>query len=212
MKITSIERQKHRNNRYSIFVDKEFSFGLSEKVLSQLQLNIGTSLNPAELVNISEMEDVEKAFQFAIRYHSIRPRSSSEFKVYLTKKKFSEAVINSAMEKLNSLSVINDKEFARMFVSDKLKLRPVSRIMMEILLSKKGIKKELAQSILNKYYTVDSEKKVAAELAKKRIERYIKNKFTEVDLKKVFDFLLRRGFSYSIVTDVLKNIYKTNLI
>ncbi|MDA0986719.1 MAG: RecX family transcriptional regulator [Bacteroidetes bacterium] len=211
MKITSIEKQKRRNNRYSVFIDDKFSFGVSDIVLSNYNLHNGLEIDENELIKISEMEDVERGMRIAFRYNAQRPRSEFEFKTRLAKNKLSKNVINSIIIKLNSSLLINDAEFARMFVADKLKFRPISRIKMENELLKKGISRNLSESILDKYYSESSEKEFATELAKKRFSRYFKNKITDESIKKVMNFLLRRGYSFSLISDVLKLFTKTSV-
>lgn len=205
MKISSIEKQKHHKNRFSIFVDKKFSFGISDNVLTQLNLQIGQDVEPEDVVKISELDDIDKATKLAIRYKSFRPRTELEFKNFLIKKNYSTNVVGEVLKNLHSISFINDAEFARMFVSDRIKLRPASRLLLEKQLQQKGVSKSIASETLNKFYPAASELEIATKLAAKKISHKPKNKLSVAEVNKVVAYLLRRGFSYSIAHEVLKN-------
>ena len=58
--ITKVTSQK-RKGRYNIFVDNEYAFSVSEKILTQFRLLKGTELTSEKIAQIKEAEADSKA-------------------------------------------------------------------------------------------------------------------------------------------------------
>ena len=80
--ITALKAQKNPD-RVSVFLDDEFAFGLYRVVAASLR--VGQTLSEEKIRELEETEDVEKAYQRAINYHSYRVHSESEVRKNLKK-------------------------------------------------------------------------------------------------------------------------------
>ena len=81
--VTSITRQKGRQNRVSIFLDDKYGFGLSLDVVHKFNIHKGQQLTAQEISIINEFELFHKAANTVLRYVSYRPRSESEIRTRL---------------------------------------------------------------------------------------------------------------------------------
>lgn len=85
MKVSKIERQKKQPQRYSIFLNNQFAFGVDEQVLIQFNLRKGMDLDQ-EMVNAILKEDYQqKLYLRGLNYLSYGLRSEEEMRTYLLK-------------------------------------------------------------------------------------------------------------------------------
>ncbi|MCJ7497076.1 MAG: RecX family transcriptional regulator [candidate division Zixibacteria bacterium] len=203
-RITKIEPQKKNPKRRSIFLDGEFAFGLDEEVLYKYGLKIGEELDQKKIDQILESEVKKESKDAALKFLSYRMRSEKEVRDKLKKKEFAQDVIEEVIEDLRRVNLIDDYSFASAFVRDKISNKPQGKILLKQELWKKGIKEETIEKVLKEYFEdEDEELNLAKKLLEKRKKRY-ENLDKNVAKRRMMSFLLRRGFSYKIVKQVLK--------
>ena len=83
--ITSVEPQK-KKERFNIFVDGKFRFGLDAETLVKSGLKVGQEISEKEIEKLVLENEVRKLMDKALRFLSFRPRSESEVRQYLRKK------------------------------------------------------------------------------------------------------------------------------
>ncbi len=211
MLITKIERQKNDKTRRSIFVDGEYSFSVSEDLFYRSNLYENNEITEQEIQNIITTEQLETAKKIAVRYRSFRPRSQKEIEQYLAKKDFSKGIIEQTIQHLYQINLLNDEEFARMLCRDILARKPKGKIVVQQQLQKKGIEKTIIEKILPEFFTEETELQNATTLAQKQYHKLqtSSKKMDEQKIKKrLFDFLLRKGFTTTIVIKIINTIKK----
>uniref|UniRef100_A0A7C4M0P6 Regulatory protein RecX n=1 Tax=candidate division CPR3 bacterium TaxID=2268181 RepID=A0A7C4M0P6_UNCC3 len=124
MQITKIEIQKKRKDRYNIYIDDEFRFGVDEGILIDFDLRKDREISEEEIEKIENEEVVVAAFNSALRSLKLRDRSEKEIRDKLKQKEFAVSAIDKVVEKLYHLDFLNDKRFAEIFVRDRMKLKP----------------------------------------------------------------------------------------
>ena len=65
-KITSIEVQKKQRGRFSVYIDGEFSFGISDIDLYNLNLAVGDVVTEEQMQLIEETIDTQKCRDYAV--------------------------------------------------------------------------------------------------------------------------------------------------
>ena len=200
--ITKIEAQKRRPNRCSVFIDGKFAFGLGEEVAAKFGLKKGQELNEPTLKRILLGEDENKAKETALRFLSFRRRTEKEIKDKLKQKGFDENIIKRTVEKLKEYDLINDLEFATAWVKERLEYKPRGKRLLKQELWKKGIKKEIIDQVLNE--SCQNEDKSALELLERIKSRY-KNLEPQVARRRMYGYLIRRGFTYDVISQVMRN-------
>ena len=101
-----------------------------------------------------------------------------------------------------SLYLINETFAERLIESGKKKL--IGRIKLSYDIYKKGINKQLADELIDKFYTKDEEKDIAVKALNKKTVSLIKYKENDLIFKKkLYDFLQRRGFSSNVIENIL---------
>jgi regulatory protein len=163
------------------------------------------------------MDDLEKNFNRALRFLSFRPRSEKEIVDYLKKKtSYSKAqeeekenleiMISAIVGKLKEHRFINDKEFARIWISQRTKIKPRALRIIKRELAEKGIDKETIDELLvNSENEVPSDFQMAYTLAEKRLKKY-KDLPKQEFFEKMGRYLASRGFTYDIIKEVIGKI------
>jgi regulatory protein len=201
--VTKIESQKRNPKRRSIFIDGKFAFGLDEEVLYKLGVKKGDSLTEQQIQRITKEERKKEAKDVALKILSFRRRTEKQVKDKLQKKGFDEKTIKATIDKLKEFDLINDIEFATAWVKDRLAFKPRGKKLLKQELWKKGIKKEIIEQVTEEL--CQNEDKSALELLEKIKKRY-KDLEEKAAKRRMFNFLLRRGFSYEVARQVLAQL------
>ncbi len=130
-----------------------------------------------------------------------RQRSTSELRSRLRSKGFSEDLVRDALVFLKQKKFIDDKLFARDWISSRAaKSYGSRRIIRELRI--KGVDEDVIEAQIERSGLLGSEDEIAARLARSRLER-----LKGVDLasarRRVYSFLIRRGFSHEAASNAL---------
>ncbi|NLU41902.1 MAG: regulatory protein RecX [Firmicutes bacterium] len=143
------------------------------------------------------MDDLERALDSAYKYLSYRARSIHEVREHLSKKGYSDEVIEEALDRLMQYGYLDDLEFARQFVRSKSDWG--SRRLKYELARKRVHESIIAQTVPSS----DDEISRCRRLAQAYIRR--RGPLLDQTLKrKLWAFLMRRGFASDIVESAVK--------
>jgi regulatory protein len=189
MKITKITQQQKRADRYSVFVDDNYSFSLSESALLESKIHSGQELTKEQVGEFKKLSADDKLYNQTLRYVAMRPRTGWEIETYLERKGGSPALIEQIVNKLTNIGLIDDEKFALAFVADRRLLRPTSRRKLVVELRKKHISSELIEQVVGNEKE-DERTSLAEVIAKKRKQ----TKYQD-DLR-LMRYLASQGFNY----------------
>lgn len=151
----------------------------------------------------------DRYYNLALRFLSFRPRSEKEVLDYLKKKaarnkSLTPEITAKIKAKLVEYNFINDLEFTKFWIEQRIKFKgkPIWTIKFE--LEQKGISKELIDQLLPNYEDKSLlDLTSAKKLAEKKLDFY-RGLPPQKRREKVMNYLLRKGFNYDIVKNVLK--------
>jgi len=213
LKITSVEPQKKNMHRFNIFLDGQFAFGADEDLVVERRLVAGKEIAPEDMEKILFDAEVGKLMEKVYGQFNIRMRSEKEVKDYFRRVSFkrkikdgeeiSDMVIEATIDRAKNKGLINDSEFAKAWMEARSKKYGVNRIRQE--LYQKGIDREIIDRILNNESRIMDGTEVAEKLIEKKMRSW-KN-LEQVKLKKkAYDYLIRRGFEFSIIKTVVEKL------
>ncbi len=130
-----------------------------------------------------------------------RLRSEKEIRLRLKKKKVDQKIIEETVAFLKDQDFINDNYFAHAWLESRLK-RPLGLRRIKEELRQKGIDKEIIDSQIEEVRKNYSEEDIVIEIAQEKFKR-LKNITRELAKRRLYAYLLRRGFSPEIVINVL---------
>lgn len=200
MKITDIKRQKRNQGCFSVYADGKYSFTLTDLELSSSGLRTGQELSADEVAEWQKQGGRGKAFALAVRYVGLRPRSRREVADYLRRKGFSAEESEAAQSRLADNGLLNDRDFAQAWVTNRLALRPRSRRRLAQELAAKGVERDDLEAALGE---LDQESELGALVQviekKRRLPQY-------AELEKLKAYLGRQGYPYDLVKAALERL------
>jgi len=226
MQITKLEYQKNNSDRVNVFVDGKFSFALNTSQIISLGIVSGQELTSVQLQSVMSASDYGFLLSSALNFLSFRQRSEWEIKQYLLKKikskkkkesspdpKENNGLVENIINKLRSLKMTNDEEFAKWLIESRRGSRPKGKMAIEMELSRKGIDREIVHKLLNN----STEDKISElELAKRALGKKAEKLLLINDDKKaslkekdrLLRFLLSKGFNWEVAQTAVEEVVK----
>ena len=200
-KITDLKQQKRNPNRINIYLDGEYSFGLSRIVAAWLQ--IGQMISDDKIAKLKNEDQIEVALQKALGFINYRPRTEYEVSKKLSGLGYDDNEIEIVINRLHEIGVLSDDRFAQMWIENRTTFRPRSQKMLKMELRNKKVAEEIIQQALAE---AENDEVLALDAGNRYAKRLVHldgNDFR----KKLSAFLARRGFSYGIVIPVVNKIW-----
>lgn len=216
MIVSKLEYQKRDPNRVNLFIDGKFFCGISLDTLAKESLYEGLEIGEADLNRILEMEITNRFLSRAMEYIARSPKTEFQMFKYLKELKFKkkgiwykedldiewEKLFNMIVEKLKKYKYIDDENFARLFVSSRLKNKPRGKSVLIGELLSKGVSKDIAELVCNEEILDEYE------LLKTAFEKKYRGKKFDYKDSKMVNFLLRKGFSWDLIQRLKNDDYK----
>lgn len=143
---------------------------------------------------------LEKAMSLAYNYLSYKPRTEDEMRKYLCAKGYPEDIIIAVIEKLKDYKYLNDNEYASNFHKSQVLSKGYGPLRIQYKLLQKGISKE-------QYQKVETDENIDYYfIALSQAQKKLKGKKDMESLKKVYGYLMRRGFPTEIISRVISKL------
>lgn len=213
MKITALESQKKDPLRVSVYVDGLFYCGVSVNNIAKYSLYVGKDVEEKTLENMKFSELVDRFFDRAISFLERSPKTERQVKQYIKdlafkkKGKWFEELNNEdfskiseiVLGKLNEYQYLNDKRYAELFVSSRIRTKPRGKDILVMELISKGVSKDIALEVTNALVQDEYEL-----LKQTYYKRYKEENITIEDRKKI-DFLRRKGFNWDLIEQFIND-------
>ncbi len=193
--ITDLKPQR-RASYINVMVDGEFVCGLSDFQVAARGLHVGDELSAEDIESLKTQSIEAKAYASSLRYLSYRIRSTGELSDYLRKKEFSSSVIQSIIKKLTDEKYLDDEDFTNRWI----------RMRMDQNRSLATIRVELMKKNINSSTIQEALAHIGGEETKSQIARLVQKKRQQYPApEKLIQYLLRKGFRYSDIKQVLED-------
>ncbi|MCD6539939.1 MAG: regulatory protein RecX, partial [Candidatus Omnitrophica bacterium] len=116
-------------------------------------------------------DELKKAKNLAFRLLKYRDRSEKEIVNRLKKKKVSREVIEKVIAELKSLSLLDDRKFAKSWIQERIR-KGYGLLKIKVELKEKGIDQDLLEDLLEDINKDEWVLPQIKELAQKRIKKY----------------------------------------
>ncbi|MEO7364624.1 MAG: RecX family transcriptional regulator [Candidatus Saccharimonadales bacterium] len=201
MKITAIKQQLKTRDRYSVYVDEQYSFSLGETALLDSGLHSGHELTSQNIEEYKKLSLDGKLYNRALRYVAMRQRSAWEMQTYLERKGADVPLVGTIIARLTELGLIDDYKLARAYVADRQLLRPTSRRKLMAELKKKRVAQAVIDEVLAEQAEA-SDGNADRSVLRDLIERKRRQTKYQDDLK-LMQYLARQGFGYGDIKSAL---------
>ncbi len=212
IKILKIVPQKFKKEYRTVFIGPELSVKLHEDVVAQFKLAEGGEISEETLIELKNIEIRKEACEYAYLFLSYRTLTTQELTERLQRKGFPKDVIHSTLTLLKEQNLLNDAEFAKGFVEDKLKRKLVGDQKVREDLVRKGFDPDEAERIVQKVKSdgdsgVPDEDERAFQSLMKR-SRQIKEIDSHTQHRRLYGHLVRQGFEADVIERVINRFRK----
>lgn len=201
-RITDLKLQKKNPDRVNVYLDGEYAFGLARIVAAWLE--IGQRLTDEKIIRLQTEDEIESAYQKAIRFISYRPRTSMEVHKKLDNQDIHADIIEKVIERLVQNQHLDDRKFADLWIDNRLAHRPRSRRVLRLELKTKGVDEEIITAALE---GIEGESNVALQAGLKYLPKIKQLDWQQFRIK-VSAYLARKGFSYDTISEVLPELWE----
>lgn len=148
----------------------------------------------------------QKTFDRAVNLLTYKPRSIAELRTRLLEKDWTnEEIVDAVLDKLKEYNYLNDEQFAKDFAASQIRQKPIGKRVLKQKLAMKKLDKETVEETLEKILEEMPEEEIIERAIAKRLRLKGKPE-TREDAKKFYDYLLRQGFSYDLVSSKMREI------
>lgn len=201
--VTALQAKKRRRERVDVALDGERAFSLAPTLAAGL--HVGQQLDAAAIDRLQAEDEVARAVDQAARFLGHRPRSVAEVRRNLRQKGYSDDSIARTLDRMTAQDWLDDLAFARFWVEDRLRFRPMGRRALAHGLRQKGVAPELVETVLAE---VD-EPAAARRAAASQLRRWRGRPRGELR-PKLWGFLQRRGFASDLCHEVVTETLTAN--
>ena len=199
MYVTKIEPVT--KTKYKVFIDGQFAFVLYKGELSRYHIAQDTEVDERLVSQILSEIVLKRAKLRAMHLLSDMGRTESQLRTKLKQGGYAEDAVEAAIRYVKSFGYINDMEYARSFI-DSRKDRKSKKELYAALLQK-GVPAEIVEQVFEEadYGEKDSRQAIEALMRKRS---YNPETADVKEKQKMMGYLMRKGFSYQDVRNVLQ--------
>lgn len=205
--ITALTIQANDQERVNVFIDNEFAIGISVYVMQDERLHKGQVLTQTDWNRLERAEQGSKAWNAALRLLQVRPRTEREIRDRLRRKEFLPDQIDTAITRLRDLELLDDAEFARLWIANRQNLSPRGAQGLRQELRVKGVDREIADEMIAAHTDADSERAACLEVARRALHKYADAPDRTTFQRKLGGYLQRRGFNFDTMKPILAELW-----
>jgi regulatory protein len=228
--ITALKADPFDPDKVLLFIDGKQILTVALEVAAAEKLSIGQECPPSRLERLHQAEELQAVYESAIRFLSYRPRSEREVELRLRKKGHAPEQIATILERLRKRGYLDDMEFARFWVGNRMSFSPRGPRLLRSELRQKGVSQEIVDAVLQEQSEAQAEVAQEAEevaaiwgnsapdeptagtdlanalaLARKKWRTY-GSLDPQTARRRLTGFLMRRGYNYDTVDGVIRRL------
>src|SRR5262245_9135161 len=204
--ITALTVQQHQPTRVSVFLDRVFAFGISQDLVCEWGLWVGRRLSVEDQERLRAAEQLLVAQTTALQYLAARPRTAYEVRQKLRRSGVADQVAEQVIARLQARGALDDTAYAHAYLTSRLTSRGYGPQRLRQELQQRGIGRALVEEAVQRDLAAEDVLAAARAQAAKRWLRLVREADLAKRRQKLWAFLRRRGFSASIVQQVLTEV------
>ena len=202
-KITALKTNKRTDKQVNLYLDGKFAVKLDTELAVKKGLKVGEEITDGRIKELTEDVGLARGLNIAYRFLSYRPRSEAEMKDRLHRRGFEDSKIEIIINKLKEQNLLDDTAFAQFWKENRDTFRPRSQRLTRLELKKKGVADEIIKEV-----TDDSDDMQSAYRAAQHKAQHLPNQDYEVFRRRLGDYLKRRGYGYTVISQTVKRLWQ----
>jgi regulatory protein len=153
---------------------------------------------------------VISAYNKAIECLARAPRSTKDLTRWLLDREYTPEDVAAAVEKLTARGLLNDAQFALLFTRSRMTNRGQSRLRVQLELAKRGIARDLVDAAIDEVMSDESfDERAMVETAAAKKFRSLSKLEPEVQKRRLYGFLARKGYPSTLVRDAVYKLTRS---
>ena len=189
---------RERREKARVFVDGEYWAELDAGVAIECGLRVGAAFSWEQLGRARVAGERPVAMGRALNLLGYRARSEAEMRERLGRYGYAGETVEAVVGRLEELGYLDDAEFARLKAREKARRYGPRRVSVE--LRKSGVGEELAREVVEEEFAGRSEVGEARSAAARRYN----GRGSDAEARRVYGFLVRRGYSAEVCAQVAR--------
>lgn len=203
MKIIKYERKG--NSQYKIYLENNQEIIVHENIILKYNLLYKKEITKSLFEQINDNNYKENIYNKCLKYISIRIRSIYEIEQYLKRNQIEDSIIKEIIDKLKINNLLNDEQFTKAFIHDKINFTTMGPYRIE-----NELKKHKIDSYIINHYIAEIDNEIIDNKINKQIQKQIKSTKKKENLRnKIYLNLLNLGYSNEMVLRNINN-YELN--
>ena len=203
-KITNIRLEEGSPASCTIYMDNVPFATVTTGFAAKMGLRIGLEIEETVIRKLMAADEVVRARDSALELLLVQTYTKRQMIEALEESGFCKHTVDETIENLEHLGHIKDEKFARNWVKKRRRTRPASKKTMKRELANHGVDNSTSDRVLAEIKEAD-ETAVALQVARKQVNRY-RCLEPQVARRRLYGFLVRRGFDHETVGRVLRQI------
>ena len=202
-KITALKTNKRTGRQVNLYLDGKFAVKLDTELAVKKGLKVGEEISDGRIKELTEDVGLARGLNIAYRFLSYRPRSEAEMKDRLHRRGFEDSKIEIIINKLKEQNLLDDTAFAQFWKENRDTFRPRSQRLTRLELKKKGVADEIIKEVTDDLNDTQSAYQAALHKAE-----HLPNQDYEVFRRRLGDYLKRRGYGYTVISQTVKRLWQ----
>jgi regulatory protein len=204
--VTALERIPGGLGGFVLEAGRDIRFRVTEDLCQRRELSVGVRLTAAELETLEREAGKAEAMDRAVHYLSYRPRTCREVRRYLGKHGLSPHA-DAAIERCLEIGYLNDEEYARAFVRERIRIKPRGKPRLVSELLTRGVDRQVAERAVQAALDEEgvTEVDLLLDVASRRV-RGLRTLDPQAARRRLSAFLARRGFRPGDIREVVRQL------
>lgn len=198
MQVTKIESVTKK--KFKVYLEEQFAFVLYKGELSRFKIQEGSELSQKMVEQIKNEILMKRVKLRAMYLLNQMDRTEEQLRTKLKKDLYTDDLIEIAMQYVKSFGYIGDFNYAKRYVESKCNSKSKAEIKMALL--QKGVSRDTVEEVLEGYYSEENECVAIQKILEKK--RFSSENATDLEKKKMFEYLMRKGFHYDEIRQVIQ--------
>jgi regulatory protein len=209
--ITGIHPTPKKPGRFDLIVDGRYRMIVSLETIERLGLVVGRAYEPVRGA-VERDAAVLATYDRALGMLALRARSARELRRQLVRKGEPADQADAAIARLQAAGFLDDAAFARQFARNKAIGAGMSRRRIQQELGRLGVPREIGDGAIDDVFGEEqlSDAAVIESAARKKL-RSLKNADLPTRKRRLYAFLVRRGFDLDDIRRVMQDLADTEL-
>lgn len=207
--ITAIRSSRRSDGGYVISVDGKVAFTLSNIMFDKLSLSVGQTIDDILESRIEQAKQFDAARRTALQRLNRRALSRRELEQKLRQKSYETEVIHMVLDDLAEKQLLDDRQYAQMFVDSQLRQKPAGKRLLLAKLRAKGVEAGIADAAADEALQEVDQVEAATELARKKLSTLSRYDLATKQ-RRLWSMLARRGFDGDVIKQVMAGLDLTS--